>query len=91
LASIASDKHVEAIEAPFDPNRQDLLVDLKRAAEHGAIVVAREIFTRDLQARRPTGRPPCRSALPSQVIAVALIGTTDSRHLDEAIQLVGSA
>jgi aryl-alcohol dehydrogenase-like predicted oxidoreductase len=65
LASIASDKRVEAIEAPFGPNCQDLLVDLKRATERGAIVIVREILARDLHARRPS-RPPCRSALPSQ-------------------------
>jgi aryl-alcohol dehydrogenase-like predicted oxidoreductase len=67
LAIIASDKRVEAIQAPFGPNRQDLLVDLKRAAERGAIVIAREIsspatFERASRRRRPL----CRSALPSQ-------------------------
>jgi aryl-alcohol dehydrogenase-like predicted oxidoreductase len=59
LAIIASDKRVEVIEAPFGPNRQDLLVDLKRAAKRGAIVIAWEILARDLKARQPA-----RLALP---------------------------
>jgi aryl-alcohol dehydrogenase-like predicted oxidoreductase len=67
LISIGSDKRVEVIEAPFGPNRQDLFVDLKRAAERGAIVIAREILARDLKARRPAVAAACRSALPSQL------------------------
>jgi aryl-alcohol dehydrogenase-like predicted oxidoreductase len=47
LASIAADERVEAIEAPFGPNRQDLLHDLRRAAGRGAIVITREILTPD--------------------------------------------
>jgi aryl-alcohol dehydrogenase-like predicted oxidoreductase len=88
LAIIASDKRVEVIEAPFGPNRQDLLVDLKRAAERGAIVIAREVLARDLQARQPAAALSFCLAEPA--IAVALIGTTDARHLDEAIRAVGS-
>jgi len=88
LASIAADKRVEAIEAPFGPNRQDLLVDLKRAAERGAIVIAREILTQDPQARRPTAAAALSFCLAEPAIAVALIGTTDPRHLDEAIRNV---
>src|SRR5919197_1526078 len=42
LAGMAADRRVEVIEAPFGPNRQDLLVDLTRAADRGAIVIARE-------------------------------------------------
>jgi aryl-alcohol dehydrogenase-like predicted oxidoreductase len=90
LASIASDKRVEAIEAPFGPNRQDLLVDLKRAADRGAIVIAREILSYDLQARRPAVDAALSFCLAEPAIAVALIGTTNARHLDEAIRAVGS-
>jgi aryl-alcohol dehydrogenase-like predicted oxidoreductase len=68
-----------------------LLVDLKPAAEHGTIVIAQEIFTRDLQVRRPTAEAALSFCLAEPAIAVALIGTTDSRHLDEVIWLVGSA
>jgi aryl-alcohol dehydrogenase-like predicted oxidoreductase len=89
LAIIASDKRVEVIEAPFGPNRQDLLVDLKRAAERGAIVIAREILARDLKARQPAAAA-LSFCLAEPAIAVALIGTTDARHLDEAIRAVGS-
>jgi aryl-alcohol dehydrogenase-like predicted oxidoreductase len=91
LTHIASDKRVEAIEAPFGPNRQDLLVHLKRAAERGAIVIAREILARDLQARRPAVEAALSLCLAEPAIAVTLIGTTDPAHLDEAIQVVGSA
>jgi aryl-alcohol dehydrogenase-like predicted oxidoreductase len=91
LAHIASDKRVEAIEAPFGPNRQDLLVHLKRAAKRGAIVIAREILARDLQARRPAVEAALSLCLAEPAIAVTLIGTTDPAHLDEAIQVVGSA
>jgi aryl-alcohol dehydrogenase-like predicted oxidoreductase len=90
LASIAFDKRVEAIQAPFGPNRQDLLVDLKRAAERGAIVIAREILARDFQARQPAAEAALSFCLAEPAIAVALIGTTDARHLDEAIRAVGS-
>ena len=90
LAIIASDKRVEVIEAPFGPNRQDLLVDLKRAAERGAIVIAREILARDLKARQPAAAAALSFCLAEPAIAVALIGTTDARHLDEAIRAVGS-
>jgi aryl-alcohol dehydrogenase-like predicted oxidoreductase len=89
LASIASDKRVEAIEAPFGPNRQDLLIDLKRAAERGAIVIAREILARDLQARQPAVEAALSFCLAEPAIAVVLIGTTDARHLDEAIRALG--
>ena len=65
-------------------------LDLKRAAERGAIVIAREIFTRDLQTRRPAAAA-LSFRLAEPAIAVALIGATDTRHLDETIQLVGSA
>jgi aryl-alcohol dehydrogenase-like predicted oxidoreductase len=85
LAGIAADRRVEVIEAPFGPNRQDLLVDLKRAAERGAVVIAREILTPDLRARRPTAATPLSFCLAEPAIAVALIGTTDPRHLAEAI------
>jgi aryl-alcohol dehydrogenase-like predicted oxidoreductase len=91
LAHIASDKRVEAIEAPFGPNRQDLLVHLKRGAKRGAIVIAREILARDLQARRPAVEAALSLCLAEPAIAVTLIGTTDPVHLDEAIQVVGSA
>jgi aryl-alcohol dehydrogenase-like predicted oxidoreductase len=90
LISIASDKRVEVIEAPFGPNRQDLLDDLKRAAERGAIVIAREILIRDLKARRPAVAAALSFCLAEPAIAVALVGTTDARHLDEAIRAVGS-
>jgi aryl-alcohol dehydrogenase-like predicted oxidoreductase len=86
LISIASDKRVEVIEAPFGPNRQDLFVDLKRAAERGAIVIAREILARDLKARRPAVAAALSFCFAEPAIAVALIGTTDARHLDEAIR-----
>jgi len=90
LTSIASDKRAEVIEAPFGPNRQDLLVDLKRAAERGAIVIAREILARDLQARRPAAAEALSICLAEPAIAVVLIGTTNARHLHEAIRAVGS-
>jgi aryl-alcohol dehydrogenase-like predicted oxidoreductase len=90
LASIASDKRVEAIEAPFGPNRQDLLVDLKRAADRGAIVIAREVLSCDLQARRPAVEAALSFCLAEPAIAVVLVGTTDARHLDEAIRAFGS-
>jgi hypothetical protein len=48
-ANVASGKRVEAIEASFGPNRRDLLVDLKRAAERDAIVIAWEVLPRDRQ------------------------------------------
>ena len=89
LISIASDTRVEVIEAPFGPNRQDLLVDLKRAAERGAIVIAREILARDRKAHRPAAAA-LSFCLAEPAIAVALVGTTDARHLDEAIRAVGS-
>ena len=90
LIGIALDKRVEVIEAPFGPNRQDLLVDLKRAAERGAIVIAREILARDLKARQPAVAAALSFCLAEPAIAVALVGTTDARHLDEAIRAVGS-
>ena len=90
LAHIASDKRVEAIEAPFGPNRQDLLVHLKRAAERGAIVIAREILARDLQARRPAVEAALSLCLAEPAIAVTLIGTIDAFHLGEAIRVVES-
>jgi len=89
LASITSDKRAEAIEAPFGPNRQDLLVDLKRAAKCGAIVIARDVVSCDLQARRPAVEVALPFCLAEPAIGVALIGTTDARHLDEAIRAVG--
>ena len=89
LAIIASDERVEVIEAPFGPNRQHLLVDLKRAAERGAIVIAREILTRDLKAHQPAVAAALSFCLGEAAIAVALIGTTDARHLDEAIRAIG--
>lgn len=90
LARIAFDKRVEVIEAAFGPNRRDLLVDLKHAAERGAIVIAREILSRDSQARRPTASAALSFCLAEPAIAVALIGTTNTDHLDEAINAVGS-
>ena len=90
LASIVSDERVEAIQAPFGPNRQDLLVDLKRAAECGAIVIAREVPSCDLQARRPAVEVALPFCLAEPAIGVALIGTTDARHLDGATRAVGS-
>ncbi len=89
LASVVSDPRVEVIEAAFGPNRQDLLVDLKQAAQRGAIVIAREILTRDSQARRPAPAAALSFCLAEPAIAVGLIGTTDARHLDEAIRAVG--
>jgi aryl-alcohol dehydrogenase-like predicted oxidoreductase len=86
LAGIATDRRVEVIEAPFGPNRQDLLVDLKRAAERGAIVIAREILTPDLRERRPTAATALSFCLAEPAIAVALIGTTDPRHLAKALR-----
>jgi hypothetical protein len=64
-----------------------LLVDLKRAAERGAIVIAREILTRDIPARRPTAAAALSFCLAEPAIAVVLIGTTDPCHLAEAIRL----
>ena len=90
LISIASDKRVEVIEAPFGPNRQDLLVDLKRAAERGAIVIAWEILARDLQARPPAAEAALSFCLAEPAITVALIGTIDAHHLGEAIRAVAS-
>lgn len=89
LASVVSDPRVEVIEAAFGPNRQDLLVDLKQAAQRGAIVIAREILARDSQARRPAPAAALSFCLAEPAIAVGLIGTTDARHLDEAIRAVG--
>jgi aryl-alcohol dehydrogenase-like predicted oxidoreductase len=86
LASIAANKRVEAIEAPFGPNRRDLLVGLRRAAERGAIVIAREILTEDPQGHRPTAAAALSFCLAEPAISVALIGTTDPGHLDEAIR-----
>jgi aryl-alcohol dehydrogenase-like predicted oxidoreductase len=91
LASVAFDRRVEVIEAAFGPNRQDLLADLKHAAERGAIVIAREILARDPQARRPTAAAALSFCLAEPAITVALIGTTEARHLDEAISAVESA
>jgi aryl-alcohol dehydrogenase-like predicted oxidoreductase len=91
LTGVASDNRVDAIEAPFGPNSQHLLVDLKRAAERGAIVIAREILASDLQGLRPTVESAVALCLGEPAIAVTLIGTTDSRHLDQAISAVGSA
>jgi aryl-alcohol dehydrogenase-like predicted oxidoreductase len=88
LASIVSDKRVEAIEAPFGPNRADLLVQLKCAAERGAIVIAREILSGDLQARQPPVQAALSFCLSEPAIAVSLIGTVDARHLDEAVRAV---
>ena len=90
LASIVTDKRVEAIEAPFGPNRQDLLVDLKRAADRGAMVIAREILARDRQRRQPAVEAALSFCLAEPTIAVSLIGTTNARHLDDAIRAVGS-
>jgi aryl-alcohol dehydrogenase-like predicted oxidoreductase len=73
LARIASDKRVEAIEAPFGLSRQDLLVDLKRAAERGSIVIARGILARDLQARQPTAEGALTFCLAEPAISVALM------------------
>jgi aryl-alcohol dehydrogenase-like predicted oxidoreductase len=86
LAGIAADRRVEVIEAPFGPNRQDLLVDLKRAAERGALVIARGILTPDRQVRRPTAAAALSFCLAEPAISVALVGTTDRRHLAEAIR-----
>jgi aryl-alcohol dehydrogenase-like predicted oxidoreductase len=86
LAGIAADRRVEVIEAPFGPNRQDLLVDLKRAADRGAIVIAREIFSRDRQARRPAVETALPFCLAEPAIAATLIGTTSPHHLAEAIR-----
>jgi aryl-alcohol dehydrogenase-like predicted oxidoreductase len=86
LAGIAADRRVEVIEAPFGPNRQDLLADLKRAAERGAIVIAREILSSDQQARRPAVETALPFCLAEPAIAVALVGTTSPRHLAEAIR-----
>jgi aryl-alcohol dehydrogenase-like predicted oxidoreductase len=90
LARIASDERVEAIEAPFGPNRQDLLVDLKRAADRGAIVIAREILSCDRQSHRPAVEAALPFCLAEQSISVVLIGTTNTRHLDRAIRVIGS-
>jgi aryl-alcohol dehydrogenase-like predicted oxidoreductase len=89
LASVAFDKRVEVIEAPFGPNQQDLLVDVRRAAERGAVVIAREILTPDPQARQPTAKAALSFCLAEPAIAVALIGTTDECHLGEAIRALG--
>jgi aryl-alcohol dehydrogenase-like predicted oxidoreductase len=90
LASIASDQQVEAIEAPFGPNRQDLLIDLKRAADRGAIVIAREILSCDRQSHRPAVEAALPFCLAEQSISVVLIGTTNTCHLDGAIRVIGS-
>ena len=89
LATIASDKRVEVIEAPFGPNRRELLDDLKRAADRGAVVIAREVLSRDLQARRPAVEAALSFCLVEPSIAVTFIGTTDAHHLDEAIHAIG--
>jgi aryl-alcohol dehydrogenase-like predicted oxidoreductase len=86
LAGIAADRRVEVIEAPFGPNRQDLLVDLKRAAERGAIVIAREILSRDRHASRPAVEAALPFCLAEPAIAVELVGTTSPRHLAEVIR-----
>jgi aryl-alcohol dehydrogenase-like predicted oxidoreductase len=88
LTNIASDERIQVIEAPFGPNRQDLLAGLKRANERGAIVIAREILARDRQGRRPKAEIALSFCLGEPAIAVALIGTTDARHLDEAVRAV---
>jgi aryl-alcohol dehydrogenase-like predicted oxidoreductase len=90
LAHIASDERVEAIEAPFGPNRQDLLVDLKRAADRGAIVIAREILSCDRQSHRPAVEAALPFCLAEQSISAVLIGTTNTCHLDRAIRVIGS-
>ena len=89
LAIIASDKRIEVIEAPFGPNRQDLLVGLQHASERGAVVIAREILARGLHGRRPRAEAALSFCLGEPAIAVALIGTTDMRHLDEAVRAIG--
>jgi aryl-alcohol dehydrogenase-like predicted oxidoreductase len=53
-------------------------------------VIAREILTRDLKARRPAVAAALSFCLAEPAIAVSLVGTTDARHLDEAIRAVGS-
>lgn len=88
LAITAGDRRVEVIQAPFGPNRQDLLIDLKRAADRGAIVIVREILSRDRQARQPTAEAALSFCFAEPAISVALIGTTDPRHLYEAIGAV---
>jgi aryl-alcohol dehydrogenase-like predicted oxidoreductase len=90
LAAITEDERVEAIKAPFRPNRHDLLALLRRAAGRGAIVIAREILVSDPRAHRPTAGDALSLCLNEPAIAVALIGTTDARHLGEAVCAVGS-
>jgi aryl-alcohol dehydrogenase-like predicted oxidoreductase len=90
LSCVVLDKRVEAIEAPFGPNCQHLRAHLKRAAERGAIVIAREILARDPQARRPAVEAALSFCLAEPAITIALIGTTDPRHLDEAVKFFGS-
>jgi hypothetical protein len=79
---------VEVIQAPFGPNRQDLLIDLKRAADCGAIVIVREILSGDRHRGARRRKMRCRSVLPS--CGKCCLRTTDARHLDGTISAVGS-
>ena len=54
------------------------------------LTVAPEILARDLQGRQPAAETALSFCLAEPAIAVALIGTTNARHLNEAIRAVGS-
>lgn len=86
LDAVCRDPRVDVIEAPFGISRRAMETSLARAAERGAVVVAREIFSFE----PPAERSPIRSAVSFCInhpsVDVTLVGTTKVEHLREATE-----
>lgn len=88
LDTICDDPRVDVIEAPFGVARRSMEASLGRAAERGAIIVAREIFSAEPPFERPSIRDAVAFSVGHPSVQVTLVGTTKLAHLREATDVV---
>jgi aryl-alcohol dehydrogenase-like predicted oxidoreductase len=86
LDAVSLDPRVDVIEAPFGVSRRAMEAGIAAAANRGALVLAREIFSSESSTRPPLVEEAVRFVAAHASVHVTLVGTTRLDHLRQAVE-----
>ena len=91
LEAICHDPRVDVIQAPFGVSRRSMEPGLRKAAGRGALVIAREVFSFEAPAEKPSIGDAVSFCVGHPSVGITLVGTTNLEHLREATRVVSSS
>lgn len=90
LETVCNDPRVDVIQVPFGVSRRSMEPGLSKAADRGALIIAREIFSFEAPAAKPSITDAIAFCAGHPGVGITLVGTTNLEHLREATDVVDS-